>query len=65
MSEKHYTVSVIVPKELYDIVRARASFNQRSISGETRVLIEAGLADDNEQLSNLFRLAAMMNELPK
>lgn len=60
MNQKR-VISVIVPDALYRVLKSRAEFNRRSMSGEVVHLIETGLAENNQQTKDLMRLLYQVN----
>ncbi len=58
------SVSVRVPLHIYSILKARADFNRRSVSGELIYLTEVGLSAGNDQMKALVRLVGEVNAMP-
>ena len=49
-------ISLVLPQELADTLRARAKFNLRPLTGEVQFLIELGLAQESDRLRTLLKM---------
>ncbi|MDH7796431.1 hypothetical protein QBC99_002494 [Beijerinckia sp. GAS462] len=62
MTEETVFMSIRVPVQLREIIRARAQQNLRTSSAEALFLIELGLTAGDEDMRRLVKLAEFINQ---
>lgn len=60
MNERPKVTSISIPSGLHEVVKSRAVFNRRSVSGEITYLLEVALAAQTDSTRDMIHMISQL-----